>query len=96
MPFFELALAEGKSTFTFSVFVPEGNTKLQGYGETAIRCKSTFDGYIDFNSSGATNTIVPGTWQTFTVDISSYSEYTEFAFVIPKGNTVYFTDMYFS
>lgn len=37
-----------------------------------------------------------GTWQTFTVDISSYSEYTEFAFVIPKGNTVYFCDMYFS
>jgi hypothetical protein len=54
--------------------------------------------YYKFSSTAASDevTLEPGTWQTFTVDISSYSEYTEFAFVIPKGNTVYFCDMYFS
>jgi hypothetical protein len=52
--------------------------------------------YYEFSSTAASDEVAPelGTWQTFTVDVSSYSEYTEFAFVIPTGNTVYFTDMY--
>ena len=72
--------------------------KLAGMGELSIRMKNASQGYYKFSSAAASDEVALelGTRQTFTVGISSYSEYTEFAFVIPKRCTVYFCDMYFS
>ena len=77
---------------TFSVFVPEGNDKLAGYGEFAIRFKAASNGYVDFNTGSGT--LTTGSWQTYTVDLAPYGgALTEFAFIIPAGNTVYFKDI---
>ena len=105
----DTGLLKNKNTFTFTVFVPSSSkNKLQLYGEFAIRTKpndiepagpsgdGNVQGYIDYNSSSsnANYKIVYDTWQTFTVDISSFGEgCTEFSFVIAKGNTIYLRDI---
>lgn len=104
--FINTDLIKNKSTFTFTVYVPDTSTaKLGGYGEFAIRVKpndkepigdGTVDGYINYNSSSTLETykLKYDTWQTFTVDISDLGdECTEFAFVIAKGNTIYLRDI---
>ena len=107
--YIKTSLIKNKSTFTFTVYVPSTSTnKLSGYGEFAIRVKPNdlepegdgqvtgSAGYIDFNSSSelAEYRIEYDTWQTFTVDISGFGEScTEFAFVVPSGNTIYLKDM---
>ena len=98
----------GKSTFTFSVFIPEtSSNKLHNFGEFAIRIKPDTiepesldghtNGYIKYMSSSDypdNLKLVFGQWKTFTVDISSFSsKCTEFSFVIAKGNTIYFKDI---
>ena len=104
--FINTDLIKNKSTFTFTVYVPDSSTaKLGGYGEFAIRVKpndkepvgdGTVDGYINYNSSSTLETykLKYDTWQTFTVDISDLGDKcTEFAFVIAKGNTIYLRDI---
>ena len=100
-------LLKNKSTFTFTVFIPEtSDKKLGGLGEFAIRIKPNeiepsgadgiVDGYIDYNSTSSNERclIKYGEWQTFTVDVSALGENcTEFAFVIPAGNTIYLRDL---
>lgn len=104
--FINTDLIKNKSTFTFTVYVPDSSTaKLGGYGEFAIRVKPNdkepigdgqVQGYIDYNSSSSNSNykILYNTWQTFTVDISSLGEdCTEFSFVIAKNNTIYIRDI---
>ena len=100
-------LLKNKNTFTFTVYVPSTSTvKLGGLGEFAIRTKpneiepegdgGNYIGYIDYNSTPHSEDyrIVFDTWQTFTVDISTFGEgCTEFALVIAKGNTIYLRDI---
>jgi hypothetical protein len=100
-------LLKNKSTFTFTVFIPEtSDKKLGGLGEFAIRIKPNeiepsgadgiVDGYIDYNSTSSNERCLLkyGEWQTFTVDVSALGENcTEFAFVIPAGNTIYLRDL---
>ena len=102
-----VGLLKNKSKFTFTIYVPaDSKAKLGGLGEFAIRTKpneiepegdgGTYIGYIDYNSSSPVEgyKIKFDTWQTFTVDISSFGDQcTEFAFVIAEGNTVYLRDM---
>ena len=102
-----VGLLKNKSKFTFTIYVPaDSKEKLGGLGEFAIRIKpneiepegdgGTYIGYIDYNSSSPVEgyKIKFDTWQTFTVDISSFGDQcTEFAFVIAAGNTVYLRDM---
>ena len=102
-----VGLLKNKSKFTFTIYVPaDSKEKLGGLGEFAIRIKpneiepegdgGTYIGYIDYNSSSPVEgyKIKFDTWQTFTVDISSFGDKcTEFAFVIAAGNTVYLRDM---
>ncbi|MBR3687002.1 MAG: metallophosphoesterase [Clostridia bacterium] len=102
-----VGLLKNKSTFTFTVYLPEtSNQKLGGMGEFAIRVKPNeiepskadgqVDGYIDYDSASSLEScqLKYGEWQTFTVDISSLGEdCTEFAFVIPAGNTIYLKDL---
>ncbi len=101
-----VALLKGKTTFTFSVYVPETSTaKLGGYGEFAIRVKPNgdepvldgkVDGYIDFNSSATIEELKLefGVWKTYTVDITGLdATCTEFAFVIAASNVLYFKDV---
>lgn len=99
-------LLRGKTTFTFTVYMPSTATaKLGGYGQFAIRTKpndaepnidGSIDGYIDYDTSSTVDslTLKYDEWQTFTVDISQNADvYTEFAFVIAKGNTIYLKDI---
>lgn len=100
-------LVKNKSSFTFSVLVPSTSSKkLGGYGEFAIRTKpndiepdgdgGSVKGYIDYNSSSKLDAykIEFDTWQTFTVDISTFGEdCTEFAFVVASGNVIYLRDI---
>lgn len=102
-------LLAGKSTFTFSVYVPSGMPKLGGLGTFAIRVKPD-DGtaagitgskvvsgkyYIDFDvDSIGTAKLMENTWQTFTVDISCLGNACkEFSFVVAKGSTIYLKDI---
>ena len=98
--YIDVSLLKGKSTFTFSVYVPNGAPNLSNYGETAIRYKTSGgNGYVDFNTKdGAENQLLTGQWQTFTIDVSRFAsvEVTEFAFIVPAGGTVYYADMSFS
>ena len=100
------ALVANKSTFSFTVYLPSSsNNKLGGYGEFAIRVKAntlepnvdgTIDGYIDFDSTSVIEDLklVYDEWVTYTIDISSLgANCTEWAFVIAKGNVVYFRDI---
>ncbi|MBQ8394242.1 MAG: metallophosphoesterase [Clostridia bacterium] len=100
------ALLKGKTTFTFTVYVPETSTvKLGGLGEFAIRVKpdgdepsldGSADGYIDYDSSATDDALKLefGVWKTFTVDITGLdATCTEFAFVIAKGNEIYLRDV---
>ncbi len=100
-------LLKNKSTFTFTVYLPETSTeRLGGMGEFAIRVKpneiepSTIDGnvngYIDYDTESSIEDcrLKYGEWQTFTVNVSSLGEdCTEFAFVLPAGNTIYLKDL---
>lgn len=100
------ASLKGKSTFTFSVFVPEtSTTKLNNFGEFAIRVKPDEPEYIDGHSNGYIKYMSSpdypdnlridfGVWRTYTVDISQFGDNcTEFSFVIAKGNTIYLRDI---
>ena len=100
------ALLANKSTFTFSVFLPETATnKLSGYGEFAIRTKPNniepnidgdINGYIDYDSASAIESLklCHGEWKTYTIDISAFGTgCTEFSFVVAKGNTIYLKDL---
>jgi metallophosphoesterase superfamily enzyme len=105
--FVNTELLKNKSTFTFTVYVPStSKVKLGGLGEFSIRTKpneiepegdgGSYIGYIDYNSTphSPDYKIVFDTWQTFTVDISTFGEKcTEFAFVIAAGNTIYLRDI---
>lgn len=103
------SLLRGKTTVTFSVYVPSGFSDLAGMGPFAIRLKPD-DGnaagiagvlnasgkyYIDYDvDSVDAAKVVPDTWQTFTVDISDIADTcTEFAFLVAKGNTIYLKDV---
>ena len=53
-------------------------------------------GYIDYKSSSKLDEykIEFDTWQTFTVDISTFGDdCTEFAFVVASGNVIYLRDI---
>ena len=103
------SLLRGKTTFTFSAYVVSGFNDLAGMGPFAIRLKPD-DGsaaniagvlnasgkyYIDYDvDSVEAAKIVPGTWQTFTVDITDIANTcTEFSFLVAQGNTVYIKDV---
>jgi hypothetical protein len=97
--YFDVDAVNAATTMTFSVFVPEGSAKLSGMGELSIRMKNASQGYYKFSSTAASDEVAPelGTWQTFTVNLKAYSaDYTEFAFIVPAGNTYYFKDITFS
>ena len=97
--YFEVADITEETEITFTVFVPDRNTTLNGLGEFAIRYKgSSGNGYISFKSAGGDAfPLTKGEWQTFTVKPSDYgTSLTEFAFIIPAGNTVYFTEITFN
>ena len=50
--------------------------------------------YYQINDSDENERVILGTWQTFTIDISSLGDKcTEFSFIIPAGGTVYFRDI---
>lgn len=100
------SLLRGKTTFTFTVYIPStSSVKLGGYGQFAIRTKpnenepnidGTTDGYIDYDTDSKVESLQLkyDEWQTFTVDISAYADvYTEFAFVIATGNVIYLKDV---
>ncbi len=99
-------LLKGKSTLSFTVYLPSTATALLGgYGEFAVRIKPNdkepsidgkTDGYIKYETK-TTNPALQlkfDEWQTFTIDISNFGDAcTEFSFVIAKGNTIYFRDI---
>jgi hypothetical protein len=91
--YFKADAVNAGTSVTFAVFVPKDNTTLQGYGEFAIRYKAPGgNGYIDFNTGKGSLTV--GEWVTYTVTPADYGTgFTEFAFIIPAGNTVYFKDI---
>ena len=104
-----VGLMKGKTSFTFTVYVPETATaKLSGYGEFAIRVKPNtgepsldgkVDGYIDFDSVAMDEELKLelGQWKTFMVDITGLdATCTEFSFVIAQGNTIYLKDVVFN
>jgi hypothetical protein len=93
--YFAVDRVNAATTMTFSVFVPEGSAKLSGMGELAIRIKNASQSYLQYRSDGVDGeALVLGTWQTFTVNLKAYSaDYTEFAFIVPAGNTYYFKDI---
>lgn len=97
-----LDLLKNKTKFTFTLYTPSTSTSvLSGLGELAIRVKPNSispggAGYIVFNSASADPTyrLKFDTWQTFTIDISSFgTSCEEFAFTIPKGNEFYIRDI---
>ena len=87
--------------FTFSAFVPEGSACLDGQGEFSIRIKpnnltENGSGYVTYRSTVTDDrfSIPLGEWKTYTLDISALGNAcTEFAFVIPAGNTLYLKDL---
>ena len=100
------ALLKGKTTFTFTVYMPStSSAKLGGLGQFAIRTKPNdaepsidgeTDGFIDYDTDSTLDSLKLkyDEWQTFTVDISKFQEScTEFAFVIAQGNTIYLRDL---
>lgn len=106
----QTSLLEGKSTFSFSAYVPSTSTntmQLTDYPIFAIRVKTSansrpefgncIDGHICYSTttSDATRLVTPGTWQTFTVDLTELdtSDCTEFAFYVGTGNTIYIKDV---
>jgi len=90
-----------EDVFTFSAFVPEGSACLDGQGEFSIRIKPnnltpSGSGYVTYRSTATDNSLsIPlGEWKTYTLDISALGDAcTEFAFVIPAGNTLYLKDL---
>ncbi|MBR1867406.1 MAG: tyrosine-protein phosphatase [Clostridia bacterium] len=82
------------SKITFKMFVPSGSAKLGGLGEMSIRVKNP-DKYLNFISEeiDGYQYIPLDEWKEYEVDISAYTEATRFAFLIPKGNTVYLADI---
>ena len=100
------ALLKGKTTFTFTVYMPStSSAKLGGLGQFAIRTKPNdaepsidgkADGFIDYDTESTLDSLKLkyDEWQTFTVDISKFQEScTEFAFVIAQGNTIYLREL---
>ena len=82
-------LVANKSKITFTVYV----TEILNTTAFMVRVKPDAlvdNGHIYYTPSSVT----VGTWQTFTVDISHFgTACTEFAFIIPKGQTVWFRDI---
>ena len=83
-----------KNTISFTVYVDE--TVATNTTVFMIRIKPNNldaedgNGYIYYTPS----TVKVGEWQTFTVDISGFGEAcTEFAFVIPVGQTIWLRDI---
>ena len=85
------SLVANKSTITFTVYV----TEIINPTAFMVRIKPnelTADnvGHIYYTPSS----VILGSWQTFTVDISHFGDAcTEFAFIIPEGQTVWFRDI---
>lgn len=91
--YIDTALIANKSTFTFSVYVSEtveANTTVFMLRIKPNELDEDGNGYIYYTP----NVVTVGEWQTFTVDISSFgTSCTEFSFVIPVGQTVWFRDI---
>lgn len=85
------SLVANKSTITFTVYVSE----ILNDTAFMVRIKPNelteeSVGHIYYTPS----TVALGTWQTFTVDISHFGDAcTEFSFIIPVGQTVWFRDI---
>ena len=89
--YIDTSLVANKSTITFTVYVSE----IVNTTAFMVRIKPndlTEDGvgHLYYTPSS----VAVGTWQTFTVDISHFgSACTEFSFIIPAGQTVWFRDI---
>lgn len=85
------SLVANKSTITFTVYVTEilnSTAFMVRIKPNELTDKSV--GYIYYTPS----TVKLGTWQTFTVDISHFgTACTEFSFIIPAGQTVWFRNI---
>lgn len=99
---------EDKSTFTFSVYLPDTSTGAlyNPTAEFAIRIKpDAFDpksadkaGYVGYSTSETDEKykLVPNTWKTYTMDISEFGDACQdLSFVIATGNTIYLKDISF-
>ena len=89
--YIDTALVANKSKITFTVYVSE----ILNPTAFMVRIKPnslTEDnvGHVYYTSSSVTI----GTWQTFTLDVSHFGDAcTEFSFIIPEGQTVWFRDI---
>ena len=87
------SLVANKSTFTFTAYVSEiapGNTTAFMLRIKPNDLTEGEVGHIYYTP----NLVTPGAWLTFTVDISHFGDAcTEFAFIIPAGQTVWFRDI---
>lgn len=104
------SLLEGKTKFTFSVYIPEESVNYLALPDKplfAIRVKpndseptmdGNVNGYIEYSTKvdDANRKLEYGKWQTFTVDVTGLSATcTEFAFNIAAGNIIYLKDVAF-
>ena len=104
------SLLKDKTTFTFSVYIPEESTttlQLPDDPLFAMRVKPNdsepaldgqINGYIEYSTTveDTNRKLLYGQWQTFTVDITGLGDVcTEFAFNIGNDNVIYLKDVAF-
>lgn len=96
------ALVANKTTFTFTTYVAEAPPETTEAFILRLKPDGAFmditddqkHTYYQINDSDENECVILGTWQTFTIDISSLGDKcTEFSFIIPAGGTVYFRDI---
>lgn len=102
------ALLRGKTTFSFSAYVPaESTTELHLPTSPlfAIRVKpndsepaldGSQNGHIEFSTGADIEAckLTYGQWKTYTIDITGTSDVcTEFAFILAADNVLYVKDM---
>ena len=91
--FIDEALLANKSTITFTVYVSEtvpANTTVFMVRIKPNDLTEDGKGHIYYTP----NMVEVGTWQTFTIDVSEFgTACTEFSFIIPEGQTVWFRDI---